>query len=1341
MVVTPPNTTAGSGAAGAPSRTSSSLAVMTQAAALPSETNVEQMVSMGFPRETALEALKSCANNVERAVEWILGASAAPPAGASDAAPNRCNAVVVHQPIPLRPGAPDAPGASPSASSSSGTAGTAAGPGASTEADLNRVIEMSRKEQEEKDLRAALEQSKRDNRSDGAAGGKAGATASNPLLIDDVSQEDRQLSQVIMQSLQDTRGPSGMPAFHAAPRQQGLPVGLKNVGNVCYFNSFLQTYFLVPEIRRAVYEFDADAVERALLPPRPAATAAAAQGDGARANDAPAPAHDAKTAGTVALLLTAAALANSASAQGAAAEPVGNGAAHDKQNAPPARLSTEELTAQLVSCFGPLGAAQPGAPATPGKSEPIPIPTAQHGPSGATAAPAELAKAGAGSAGAAPQPQQQEAGTEMQVLPPAAAEPQQARSAPETVARTNELCAKLAECFTLTNAAPGKEDPVPLPAPQVDTDAQMASPDDRAAHASSPAVSGPSAAETESQKAVERAQTEATINFMKNLQRLFASMQHSNQSFVDPSPVIDSLYVASGGKIRAGYQEDVGEINMIFLSVLEHGLKLAMDAAQASGAANTPAQSQSQSQPQEQQPQQQQQATAMEVDTAAAPRQLIERLIEGEAVEYIEAKEADGSPAISKRPPTKFRQLIVDPLGETPNLYDSIDHYCCSTVDYTTDRGHKTVASKVTWITRPPPILMIQENRVVSNHVTRSLEKVNLPLHFDREVFIDRRELKELQTRREYFTKYKGSAPLPQSLRDVIDFLSSDAAASIGVDKAASGAAVPALQGALQRVGEVLEGLQAEIEEKDLVIASMYDQQALRQSGYVLWGAWIHGGSPQSGHYRAFLRQPGTDEWFEYNDAAVRSVTEAEVIEQATGGSSVSAYLLLYLSQEAARDYSSALRTLEAPEPLRAHVEAANTAFSSQQQQQQQGGAFPAAPSTAPTAVAAPSAPMPSSSGAHDWSLPNDALDACSAAGAAAQKRWSPDTLAGSGSGSNSSQTGAAPWGSSAGPAKRCRLDVAADPAALEVGVTEVYNRFIRECSRADQLSSQCEYFRDTRLDSRFVLAQLSHAAMYDKEIWRAVVLAEAFARKFGKYPERSDSAALRALAIQAGESLVHKAVEVSAERLPAAVAAQHRAMRQVADLLAECMQHVFCRRFAEGTERLERAAGIDLALGDARHARQDAMIKLLARLALVACATAALEDAGSDDKWNEADAVLHDAKCVLGHADAVFEWLEAAMHCIPEHARARPAVQTVAQDLTHFVPRAVVPVKLPEDAALQAQPYALDDEELHEMSERMKALWIRLITVNARVLASCSFLPKEVLVIAKREREERQHV
>ncbi|KAJ1479241.1 hypothetical protein T484DRAFT_1814998, partial [Baffinella frigidus] len=39
---------------------------------------------------------------------------------------------------------------------------------------------------------------------------------------------------------------------HLRVKREGVPVGLKNIGNTCYFNSLLQTYFAIPQFRDAI---------------------------------------------------------------------------------------------------------------------------------------------------------------------------------------------------------------------------------------------------------------------------------------------------------------------------------------------------------------------------------------------------------------------------------------------------------------------------------------------------------------------------------------------------------------------------------------------------------------------------------------------------------------------------------------------------------------------------------------------------------------------------------------------------------------------------------------------------------------------------------------------------------------------------------------------------------------------------------------------------------------------------------------------------------------------------------------------------------------------------------
>ena len=41
-------------------------------------------------------------------------------------------------------------------------------------------------------------------------------------------------------------------------REAGVPCGLKNIGNTCYFNSLLQAYYNIPGLVKPILEFKDD---------------------------------------------------------------------------------------------------------------------------------------------------------------------------------------------------------------------------------------------------------------------------------------------------------------------------------------------------------------------------------------------------------------------------------------------------------------------------------------------------------------------------------------------------------------------------------------------------------------------------------------------------------------------------------------------------------------------------------------------------------------------------------------------------------------------------------------------------------------------------------------------------------------------------------------------------------------------------------------------------------------------------------------------------------------------------------------------------------------------------
>jgi ubiquitin carboxyl-terminal hydrolase 25/28 len=72
-----------------------------------------------------------------------------------------------------------------------------------------------------------------------------------------ISREDELLNEAIEKSLQETKASDALGSFEPLNpeeriRDGGTYVGLKNVGNTCYVNSLIQTYFSIPEFTREV---------------------------------------------------------------------------------------------------------------------------------------------------------------------------------------------------------------------------------------------------------------------------------------------------------------------------------------------------------------------------------------------------------------------------------------------------------------------------------------------------------------------------------------------------------------------------------------------------------------------------------------------------------------------------------------------------------------------------------------------------------------------------------------------------------------------------------------------------------------------------------------------------------------------------------------------------------------------------------------------------------------------------------------------------------------------------------------------------------------------------------
>ncbi|KAJ4459325.1 hypothetical protein PAPYR_4615 [Paratrimastix pyriformis] len=130
---------------------------------------------------------------------------------------------------------------------------------ASHETDLDRAIKASLKDEEDRARRAIQP---RDDE-----------VEMNRAILESIKDASPGAVQQVLVPLVQTK------------REPGMPTGLCNVGNTCYFNSLLQTYFMMPAFRRAVLECH----PRPPPPPPPPATGTVTTGTPPAATPGPAP--------------------------------------------------------------------------------------------------------------------------------------------------------------------------------------------------------------------------------------------------------------------------------------------------------------------------------------------------------------------------------------------------------------------------------------------------------------------------------------------------------------------------------------------------------------------------------------------------------------------------------------------------------------------------------------------------------------------------------------------------------------------------------------------------------------------------------------------------------------------------------------------------------------------------------------------------------------------------------------------------------------------------------------------------------------------------------------------
>ncbi|PXF40923.1 Ubiquitin carboxyl-terminal hydrolase 28 [Gracilariopsis chorda] len=237
-----------------------------------------KMRSMGFDDDQVMRAARSGATNVADAVELVADRSVSSPAAPPPfdntqvwptlgesldtnhverfppiASTELSNLASQTYPQPQFGAMTDArdtlPRVGDSATDAPPTSAAEALPNRSQEDDLRFAIELSRKEQDDRDIARAIQASKQD---------AVYVASSNPdhdmMRAIQASLRDNQQHVDPTASWQSNAFINANTDLRTSPHQ---PVGLRNIGNTCYLNSLLQVYYYLPAFRRAIMKYRA----------------------------------------------------------------------------------------------------------------------------------------------------------------------------------------------------------------------------------------------------------------------------------------------------------------------------------------------------------------------------------------------------------------------------------------------------------------------------------------------------------------------------------------------------------------------------------------------------------------------------------------------------------------------------------------------------------------------------------------------------------------------------------------------------------------------------------------------------------------------------------------------------------------------------------------------------------------------------------------------------------------------------------------------------------------------------------------------------------------------------
>ncbi|CAD8069802.1 unnamed protein product [Paramecium sonneborni] len=436
-----------------------------------------------------------------------------------------------------------------------------------------------------------------------------------------------------------------------------------------------------------------------------------------------------------------------------------------------------------------------------------------------------------------------------------------------------------------------------------------------------------------------------TVELVRHLQNLFVLMVGSDRQFVDPKQVILSICDDFGKALPIGDQKDVSEFNHYFLSRVDEGITYLIKSQQKTNNAQSqqldklhqPGQSMIQLPTIYQQNQSfiSQKSQLMRQSSIIQENSIFYKLFYGKFIPQILVK---GQP--NKDCQEEIFNIIQIDVNHK-QLPEALDKYMNQSVEYRNDKDEYQQAIKQFWIQSPPQILTFQIQRVEFNkefsnyfiYFLDSLAKINSPFLFEMELYLDRYLLsnqklaRDIQTQNqqmrdklnkidkelEQFNQFNDNIAIIQNLENTLKFLklqtSTEKNNPFYVDSNDNKVAIKSITDYLNHFIKKRELLLKDKKDTELKISHSYNQ--LKKQKYVLQSILMHEGSPDAGHYFAYIYNFDNKKWYYFNDIHVHEEIEQNVLKFAYGDhiNSKSAYLIQYIQEDKVKQGQKILRS------------------------------------------------------------------------------------------------------------------------------------------------------------------------------------------------------------------------------------------------------------------------------------------------------------------------------------------------------------------------------------------------------------------------------------------------